>query len=254
MSEMYSAPTTSLSIPGFLSKDRRGSCQNCRKYMSRVKSWKDLVNIEEKYSLILKLQLTIWNACGSICKWFCCLFLYFLPGLNVTFKQFEIHYFKKRHIYRRVDFTHLCKSGQVQYYRDSDLKYFIQRCNMSCNANAKVQHCHTGAGTLLYWSASKGLVNQTVVWCVIFVGIYVKPFNESYCSFGKFIWQMKVEQTNLIYHGRFRNRAEWEYKNSDSHYYWNSWKLCKKVSLKKFVSPYWSNTLLPYKLVIYTML
>ena len=42
---MYSAPTTSLSRPGLLSKDNLGSCQNCRKYMSRVKSWNSIVII-----------------------------------------------------------------------------------------------------------------------------------------------------------------------------------------------------------------
>ena len=40
ISLIYSAPTTSLSRPGRRSKDNLGSCQNCRKYMSRVKSWK----------------------------------------------------------------------------------------------------------------------------------------------------------------------------------------------------------------------
>ena len=36
---MYSAPTTNFSSPGSL-KDSRGSCQNWRKYISSVKSWK----------------------------------------------------------------------------------------------------------------------------------------------------------------------------------------------------------------------
>ena len=40
MSLMYSAPTTSFSSPGLRSNDNRGSCQNCLKYMSRVKSCK----------------------------------------------------------------------------------------------------------------------------------------------------------------------------------------------------------------------
>ena len=36
---MYSAPTTSFSRPILRSKESRGSLQNWRKYMSRVKSW-----------------------------------------------------------------------------------------------------------------------------------------------------------------------------------------------------------------------
>ena len=38
---MYSAPTTSFSRFGFFSNDSRGSLQNWRKYMSKVKSYKE---------------------------------------------------------------------------------------------------------------------------------------------------------------------------------------------------------------------
>ena len=54
---MYSAPTTSLSKPGFRSKDNLGSCQNCRKYMSSVKSWKKTPLLD-----CYNLSSQIWKA------------------------------------------------------------------------------------------------------------------------------------------------------------------------------------------------
>ena len=57
ISLMYSAPTTSLSKPGFRSNDNLGSCQNCRKYMSSVKSWKKTPLLD-----CYNLSSQIWKA------------------------------------------------------------------------------------------------------------------------------------------------------------------------------------------------
>ena len=76
ISLIYSAPTTSLSRPGRRSKDNLGSCQNCRKYMSRVKSWKIStfnisyfavyrVYISEFGNWCLKILREISYACNS---------------------------------------------------------------------------------------------------------------------------------------------------------------------------------------------
>ena len=63
ISLIYSAPTTSLSRPGRRSKDNLGSCQNCRKYMSRVKSWK----ISSFNKLLCSLQSLRYSDFGNWC-------------------------------------------------------------------------------------------------------------------------------------------------------------------------------------------
>ena len=58
ISLIYSAPTTSLSRPGRRSKDNLGSCQNCRKYMSRVKSWK-ISSFNKSYFAVYRVYVIV---------------------------------------------------------------------------------------------------------------------------------------------------------------------------------------------------